>query len=117
MARTYKPTTPFTVPMRLLVPEKTERVYGVAVKTMPEDPPLFYGSFRTFGGTENVRDGVYSVVNTATIDTWFRPDITADCRIELAETGEIYEIVADPEDIDRRHQFMQIKVRRAGGKT
>ena len=116
MAR-YKSTTPFTVPMRLLVPEKTERVYGVAVKTMPEDPPLFYGSFRTFGGTENVRDGVDSVVNTATIDTWYRPDITADCRIELAETGEIYEIVADPEDIDRRHQFMQIKVRRAGGKT
>ena len=139
MARAFKAAGPFTVPMYLLIPTETT-VQGAVKKTFPAipepeqtptpapngakaalnvdpDPPLIWGSFRTFGGTEAPRDGVYSIINTATIDTWWRPDITAACRIALAETGEVYEIIADPEDIDRRHQYMQLRVRRTGGPT
>ena len=85
--------------------------------TAPEDSQLFFGSFRTFGGTENVEDGIYTNIDTATIDTWYRPDIKADCQIYVCDNEQIYDIISDPEDIDMRHQYMQFKVRKVGGKA
>lgn len=119
MARKFKPAAPFNVPMKLLTVVSSERVNG-ALKKVYSDPAnseLFYGSFRTFGGIENVQDGVYTLINTATINTWYRPDIKADCRIYLCDTEQVYEISGDPEDIDMRHQYLQIKVRKVGGKV
>jgi hypothetical protein len=117
MARNYKPSAPFNVPMRLLVPV-TSPSYGVAKKVFsnPADSQLFYGSFRTFGGTENLKDDVYTIINTAVIDTWFRPEITADCKVYLCENEQIYDIISDPEDIGFRHQYLQFKVQKVGGK-
>lgn len=117
----YRPSAPFTVPMKLLVPV-TSDPYGVTTKTFtdPEDIPddqVFFGSFRTFGGTEGVRDGVITLVNTAVIDTWFRPDIQANCRIYLCDNQQIYDIISDPEDIEFRHQYLQFKVQKVGGKA
>lgn len=112
----YKPNTPFNVPMCLLIPSASSN-YGVTTKAFPEpsDAPLFFGSFRTFGGSDVTANGVYSVEDTATIDTWYRPDIKPDCRIVLADTGDTYEIVGTPEDIEMRHQYLQIRVRRVKG--
>lgn len=114
----FKPSAPFNVPMKLLVPTTT-MVYGSATKTFsdPETSELFYGSFRTFGGTENLQDGVYTVIDTGVINTWYRPDIKADCQIYLCDTEQVYDIVSDPEDIDFRHQYLQFKVRKVGGKA
>lgn len=114
----YRPSAPFTVPMKLLVPVTTNP-YGVTTKTFsdPEDSELFFGSFRTFGGTEGVKDNVVMIVNTAVIDTWYRPDIKADCKIYLCDNGQIYDIISDPEDIDFRHQYLRFKVQKAGGKA
>lgn len=116
--RHYKPSAPFNVPMKLLVPV-TSKEYGVVKKTFttPDASELFYGSFRTFGGTENLKDDVYTIINTAVIDTWYRPDIKADCKIYLCDTEQIYDIVSDPEDIDFRHQYLQFKVQKVGGKA
>ena len=116
--RNYKPSAPFSVAMKLLVPTETDP-YGTAKKTYsaPATSSQFFGSFRTFGGSENTVDGVYTLVNTAVIDTWYRPDIKADCRIYMCDTGEVYDIISDPEDIDRRHQYMQFKVKKVGGKS
>lgn len=117
MAKMYKPSAPFNVPMKVLVPTTTV-VLGVTKKTFsdPEDSVLIYGSFKTFGGSEMMKDDVYTIVNTAVIDTWYRPDIKADCQIYLCDTGQIYDIVSDPEDIGFRHLWMQFKVQKAGGK-
>jgi SPP1 family predicted phage head-tail adaptor len=117
MARSYKPSVPFNVPMKILVPVTTQS-YGVKKKTFsdPETSELIFGSFRTFGGTENVQDGVYTIIDTAVIDTWYRPDITADCQIYLCDSGQTYDIISDPEDVQFRHQYMQFKVRKVGGK-
>lgn len=116
--RKYKPAMPFNVAMRLLTPT-TVIVKGTPKNTYtkPEDSVLFYGSFRTFGGTESNVNEVYSVVDTATIDTWYRPDFKANCRIYVEQTGETYEIKASPENIEMRNQFMQIRVQRLGGAT
>lgn len=118
MARSFKPKAPFNVAMKIIVPT-SERVQGVLKKgfSKPDDSELFFGSFRTFGGTENTQDGVYTLINTATVDTWYRPDIKADCRIYICETGQTYEIMGDPEDIDMRHQYLQLRLRKVGGKA
>lgn len=117
--RNYKPSVPFTTPMKLLVPT-TVKSHGVNEKVYPDPDDLgresiFFGSFRTFGGTENVENGIYTIINTATVDTWYRPDIKANCRICICQTGEIYDIVSDPENIEFRNQYLQFKVRKVGG--
>lgn len=106
--------------MKLLIPTET-KVQGTTKKSYPSpeevsDDFLFFGSFRTFGGTENTQDGVYTLINTALINAWYRPDIKANCRIYLCETEQIYEIVSDPEDVSMRHQWLQFKVKKVGGK-
>lgn len=112
----YKPTIPFNVAFQLLIPT-TERIQGVAKKIYPDTGEVFFGSFRTFGGTERTVNDVIEIDATATIDTWYRPDIKADCRILLCDTEQVYDIISEPEDIDMRHQFLQFKVRKVGGKA
>lgn len=88
---------------------------ALSVKDEDNNPiNLFFGSFKTFGGTEVESNGVYSIEKTANVETWFRPDIKANCRIAL-EDGETYDILGDPEDINKRHQFLKFKVRRIKG--
>ena len=113
----YRPSAPFTVPMKLLVPVSGED-YGVTTKVFsePSTSELFFGSFRTFGGTESLKNDLWTVIDTAVIDTWYRPDIKADCRIYLCESEEVFEIIGTPEDIDRRHQYLKFKVKKIGGK-
>lgn len=114
--RKYKSAMPYNVAMILLVPTM-KKVKGVEKPTYPEpkDGFHFFGSFRTFGGTESNINEVYSVQDTATIDTWYDPQFRANCRIVVEETGGIYEIMGAPEDIEMRHQFLQIRVQRLGG--
>lgn len=118
MARQYRPQQPFNVAMRLLVPTTTI-VKGVAKKVYSEidKSELFFGSFRTFNGTENFSNEVYTIFSTATIDTWFNPNFSTDCMIYVIETGEEWRIISEPEDIDMRHQYMQFKVEKVGGKA
>jgi hypothetical protein len=118
MGKSYKPSSPFDVAMKLLIPTET-KVKGVTQKTFPDPASvnqIFFGSFRTFGGTELTVNDVFTIEDTATIDTWYNPEVTADCQIYLCETGEKWEVVGRPENIDMRHQYMQIKVKKIGGK-
>ena len=112
----YTPNTPFVTALILLIPTY-ETVSGVPKATYPmlSKGRPFNGSFKTFGGTEQNVNGLLSVVDTAVIDTWYRPDIKSDCRIVDAETGQLYEILGTPEDIDKRHQFMRFKVKAVKG--
>lgn len=114
----FKPSAPFTVAMKLLVPVSSSD-YGAKKKVFstPSQSATIFGSFRTFGGTETTENGLLTTVNTGVINTWFRPDIKADCRIYLCDTKDTYEIISDPEDIDFRHQYLQFKVKKVGGKA
>ena len=112
----FKPAVPFSVPLVLLVPSY-EEVSGVAVKSFPtlEEGTLFYGSFRTYGGTETNVNGLYSVEDTAIVECWYRPDIKSDCRIALPDNGAVYEVLGEPENIEMRNQFLRVKIRRYKG--
>lgn len=103
------------VPLFLLVPTY-ETVAGVDKKTypLPADGIMFFGSFKTYGGTDREVNGVYSIEDTAIVETWYRPDITGNCRVAL-ESGATYDILGEPEDISQRHQFLKFKVRRVKG--
>lgn len=117
MARQFRPQAPFDVALKLLIPTIT-RVKGVPTKSFPDpkNVSVFFGSFRTFGGTENISNDVYTVFDTAIVDTWYDPKITSDCRVYVCETGDIYDIITPPENIGMRHQYMQFKMQKVGGK-
>lgn len=119
MAKRFAPNIPFDVAMKLLVPTTT-KVKGVTKKTYPEPESveeIFFGSFRTYGGTENFSNDVFMVYDTAIVETWFNPAITTDCQVYVCETDSTYNIITTPENINMRHQFIQFKVERVGGKT
>jgi hypothetical protein len=119
MAKSFKPAMPFDVAMKLLVPTST-MVKGVTKKVFPnpdEIQDVFFASFRTYGGTENFSNDIYTVFDTAVVETWFNPQITTDCQIYLCETGETFNVITKPENINMRHQFMQFKVEKVGGKA
>lgn len=110
----FKPNFPFATPVELLIPSYSKQK-GVPVKSFPDTGIRLNCSFKTYGGTESTENGLYSVIDTATVETWYRPDIHADCRIRLLPTGQVYEIIGKPENIDMRNQFVRLKVRAVEG--
>ena len=116
------------IPLVLLIPGSISKNKGVNQKQYPtveealsvkdkNDKPknLFFGSFKTYGGTEKVVNGIYSIEDTANIETWYRPDINSNCRIARANDGAIFDIINEPEDINQRHQFLKFKIKRVKG--
>lgn len=81
------------------------------------DDYIFFGDFKTYGGTENVVNGVYTLIDTAIVNTWYRPEITSECRICVLSNNKVYDIINDPENIEMRNQFLQFKIRKVGGKA
>ncbi len=112
--KTYKPSFPFSTAIELLIPTYST-AKGVTKKTFPEEGIRLNCSFKTFGGTETTNNDVYTLEDTAHVETWFRPDIKADCRIKVLSTSQVYEIINTPENIDMRSQFCKFKVRAVRG--
>ena len=115
MAR-YIPGKPFDTPMLLYPVVSVETVRGKAVKTYATVGILFFGSFATYGGTERNVNGVYSVEDTAAVETWYRPEFASSGRVALANNqARVYEIVGEPENIEQRNQFIKMRVSRVAG--
>lgn len=102
-----------TTAMRLQTP-KTETVLGVAKKTFT-DGDVIMCNFKTFGGTEQVNNDILSVIETAQITCWFRPDITSGCRLKRLSDGAVFEILGDPENLEQRNQILYFKIQRVKG--
>lgn len=107
----FRLASPLNVPLMLLIPTYSKE-FAVEGKSYPDmsDGILIYGNFRTFGGTERDVNGVYSVENTATVETWFRPDIKSNCRIGVPQTGQVYDILGEPENVGMRNQYLVLKL-------
>jgi len=111
----YRPSEPFTTPIELLNVSELKTVRGVDVPVYPEKGETIFCSFKTYGGTESNVNGVLSVIQTANVETWYRPDITSSSRLRLG--SQTYEVMGEPEDIEQRHQFLKFKVRGVKGGT
>jgi SPP1 family predicted phage head-tail adaptor len=107
----YRPFSPFSTVVELYGCT-TERVLGVTTKSYTKIDDIFC-SFKTYGGTETTSNGITVVNDTAEIETWYRPDITASSQIRLG--GKAYEVIGEPENIEMRNQFMKFKVQAVRG--
>lgn len=115
----FNPAAPFATPMMILEPTY-QFVKGVKQKVWPDpsklsEDYLIFGTFRSFGGTDLIQNDVMTVEATGYVETWYRPDITSDCRLYMIPSGESYDILGDPENIFMRNQYMKIRVRKIGG--
>lgn len=110
----YKPDLPYDTPVELFNPTY-ETVKGVTKKVYPEKGELVFCKFKTYGGTESTVNGQLTVVDTANMETWYRPDITSASQIRLG--SKKYEVMGEPEDVEQRHQILKFKVRGVKGGT
>ena len=109
----WKPSAPFTVPLVLLIPTY-EKHAGVERKVYPKTGPTMFGSFKTYGGTETPKDGVISVVDTAVVETFYRPDVTNACALYSPIEDKRYEIIS-LENIEMRGQYLRLKLQAIKG--
>ena len=112
--KSFKPSYPFSCAVYLLKPVYTTG-HGVTKKTYAETGDILNVSFKTYGGTETTNNDIYTVVDTAIIETWYNPDITSDCRIKNIATSTTYEILGNVENINMRNQFVKFKIRAVKG--
>ena len=110
--REYQPATPFNVPGQYFKCTG-QMVKGTLKKVYDEIGTTFYCSFKTFGGTDRDNNGITVIENTATIETWFDPNLTSDCKIVIG--GVDYEILGVPENIEMRNKWLKFKVRATRG--
>lgn len=104
----------FNVAMCILYPnyQKHEGMTKITYSD-PEDTRenrLIFCEFKSYGGTDAEVNGIYTVLKTAKIRTWYRPDITQDCALKNLETGEVYQIKGIPENFEMRNMYLEIKV-------
>jgi hypothetical protein len=80
------------------------------------DPSLDCCCWKNSGrGKVAERDGVLTYVDAVDVVMWFRPDISIKDHIVLEDTGQEYEIISPPENVDMRYQYLAFKVQRVGG--
>ena len=77
-------------------------------------PPIDFCSWKGKGGTESVTAGKLIVEDTAEVVMWYRPDITERDRLLLDNNPKSAYDIINAEDVEQRHQFLILKVRRAG---
>lgn len=113
----YKPkeASSLTTPVKLQVRVETMVSGAKEFSYTDATDPVLFCSFKTFGGTESVNNGMLTIVNTADIVAWYRPDIKASCRIILLQDNSAWEIIGEPENIEMRNQIMKFKVRKVTG--
>lgn len=107
----YRPAKKFNTPMYLYVVTDYKESVGVKIPVHAETGVLFWGSFATYGGTEQTVNDIVVVEDTATVETWYRPEFTAAARVALAAApGKLYEIVGEPENVEQRNLYTIMKL-------
>lgn len=113
--KNFKPDFPFTTALLVIKPTY-EDSKGVVKKVFDEKNGfIINASLRTYGGTETLNNNIFTIIDTANIETWFDPRITSDCRIKNLQTNKIYEIFGTIENVAMRNQFCKFKVRAIEG--
>lgn len=109
----YTPKGAFNVNAQLLKGEY-KKVNGVTTKTYTPSF-TFFCSAKSYGGTEKTINDKLVIEDTMIIEAFYHPDITAADVIKLLDDNSEWEILNTPEDIDRRHRYLKMKVRRITG--
>lgn len=112
----YRPieAAQMTTATRLQTPTGSKTL-GVNKNTYADVSGVVMVNWKSYGGTETTSNGMLVVEDTAQVVCWYRPDIRANCRLVRLSDGAVYEIIAEPENIEMRNQFLKFKVRRVKG--
>ncbi len=105
----YRPVKPFNVGFMVLNPTYKKEL-GKNIAVYPDQGEVIYCSFLTYGGTETEVNGVIAIKDTASLETWYSPDIKSDTRLKSLDDNKVFEVIGEPEDIEYRHQFLKFKV-------
>lgn len=87
----------------------TEKKLGQVVKTK-QYIDLIYCNVKSYGGTNVVIGNEYRIEDTLDLVTWYRPDITGNCAVEI--NGAMYEVIGAPENVEMRNIWIKLKVKR-----
>lgn len=109
----YKPNFPYNVKAQILK-ATTEKKRGVVQKTFVEGA-TFFCSCKGYGGTEKVINDKYVIEDTLIVETYYRNDISGQDKILLLDDNSEWEILSNPENIDRLNKWLKFKVRRISG--
>lgn len=88
---------------------------GEVVDTAADN--YIFVSAKSYGGTERIVNDKYVIVDTLSVETWYRPDLRSEKLLRLLDDESLWEIINSPEDINRRHQWLVFKVQRYKGKA
>lgn len=114
MAKQYEANLPFDIPA-LHLKRHLEKVNGINQEVFTEAQETFNCSAKSYGGTEKQVNGVTVIEDTWIVDTYFNPEFKKGDKIRFLDDGTEYEILASPENINRRGQYMRFKVLHIGG--
>lgn len=92
-----------TIPCNLFIIVGYENIGGVRSPIYEEKPRFFMANIKSFGGTEVIKDGKISYVDTIEVKTNYREDIETNYRIERLDTNKLYEIISIPENVDGKN--------------
>ena len=116
MAKQYEANLPFDIPaLHLKRSDKPENINGINQYTYSEAKEPFFCSAKSYGGTEKHVNGVTVIEDTWNVDTYYNPDFKKGDKIRFLDDGTEFEILASPENINRRGQYMRFKVLHIGG--
>lgn len=109
----YTPNVPFNVPA-MHMKRTVEKINGMNQESF-SDAGMFYCAAKSYGGTEKIVNDVYVIEDTWTIDTWYNPAIKKGDHIRFLDDNSEFEVLASPENINRRGQYMRFKVSMISG--
>lgn len=105
----------YSTPCRVLIPTE-KKINGCVIKTY-EEGDVFFASIKSYGGTETILNNVYVIQDTLSIETFFREDIKSNCKIKILDDDSEWEVINNPEMIDRENKILTFKVKRINGEN
>lgn len=112
----FRPPEQMATPMRLQK-RIVKTVHGAEMAEYKDadQEPVIMCNFKSKGGTEAIHNGQYIILDTATVQTWYRPDIKKGDRLILEQDGSAWDIKGNPENVEMRNRLLIIKLQNAGG--
>lgn len=100
-------TTPIGIQHRIVTD-----VNGALDISYSETPTLDFCEWKGYGGTDSIQSGTLTVINTAILTMWYRPDVTEKDRILLNNDNNLPYEVINTENVGMQNQFLILKVSR-----
>ena len=120
MAKQFEASLPFDIPA-LHLKRSLKKINGVNKEIFTPAKEPFFCSAKSYGGTEKQVNGVTVIEDTWTIDTYYNPEFGKGDKIQFLDETDAdgnhpeFEILASPENINRRGKYMRFKVLAIGG--